>query len=477
MTALVCPTRAWHQAHEDNLPPTPGQLLRMEEGMEVGRRARRLWPDGVHIRRSHSNSLDETKRLMADPSRKVIFEAAFLTDGFAARPDVLERDGAEAWRLIEVKSSLHDDAKVKAELIDDIAYTAMVLLRCGIKITTAELLLMNRDYRLGQPNESLFIRSNHTEAVLERAREFNELWKTARSAVLSEQCPKPKLILDCRSCDYFAERCLGRGVVHSILELPRLNEKKFSQLVAQNIMTISEIPQAFELTPPQLRFANTVRQGGAVCNDAALRNALEEFRWPAHYLDFETLNTALPRWPDVAPYEQVPTQYSIHLCRAPGEITTHREYLADHRRDCQRELAENLLRDLEGDGSIVCYSSFEKTRLTALTKKFPDLSSPLEACISRLFDLEVLFKDAYYHPDFCGRTSIKVTFPVLVKDMSYEGLAIADGESAIAAFALLTSGLCTPGEVERIRNDLLAYCKQDTLAMVRLHEKLCEMPA
>ena len=79
---------------------------------------------------------------------------------------------------------------------------------------------------------------------------------------------------------------------------------------------------------------------------------------------------------------------------------------------------------------------------------------------------------AYYHPAFRGRTSIKVTLPALVPEMSYKKLAIGDGDTAIAMFAKMARGNCDESEVEKICRDLLEYCRQDTLAMVKLHEQL-----
>ena len=87
----------------------------------------------------------------------------------------------------------------------------------------------------------------------------------------------------------------------------------------------------------------------------------------------------------------------------------------------------------------------------------------------------VIFKTHFNHPGFHGRTSIKVTLPTLIPELSYSDLEIAEGDSAIAAFAYLALGKYSEGdETEDIRNNLLRYCERDTLAMVKLHEKLTE---
>jgi len=181
--------------------------------------------------------------------------------------------------------------------------------------------------------------------------------------------------------------------------------------------------------------------------------------------------TAIPLWPDIAPYEQIAVQYSIHICERCGKIIRHIDFLADPHQDCRYELANRLIEDLKGEGSIITYSSFEKTTITKLSRTFPDLSDDLQSLINRIVDLEQCIK-CVNHPEFCGRTSIKVVLPVLVPDLSYEGLEIADGDTALVTFAMMAQGKMDTGEMEQKRAALLEYCKRDTLAMVRLHEVL-----
>ena len=62
--------------------------------------------------------------------------------------------------------------------------------------------------------------------------------------------------------------------------------------------------------------------------------------------------------------------------------------------------------------------------------------------------------------------------PALVPEMPYAGLEVADGQAAGLAWeSLVHSGL--DGEQEgRIKKALREYCRQDTLGMVRIVEKL-----
>jgi hypothetical protein len=80
-----------------------------------------------------------------------------------------------------------------------------------------------------------------------------------------------------------------------------------------------------------------------------------------------------------------------------------------------------------------------------------------------------------YHPDFKGSTSIKKVLPVLVPDLSYAGLAIGDGDTAITKFARMARHEITGGTVQTTRTQLLEYCGVDSLAMLRLHDALLKL--
>ncbi|MEQ8225019.1 MAG: DUF2779 domain-containing protein, partial [Candidatus Eremiobacterota bacterium] len=173
--------------------------------------------------------------------------------------------------------------------------------------------------------------------------------------------------------------------------------------------------------------------------------------------------------------ETIPTQFSIHKTSSPVSIINHSEYLADPKKDCRRELVEALIKGLEDKGSIVTYTDYEEGVIRELIKLYPELSEDLNHIIERLIDLEKIIRENYYHPDFHGRTSLKITLPVLVPEMTYEGMEIAEGETASVYFALMALGKYTDEEAEKIKKNLLIYCKQDTLAMVEIHKKLLEI--
>jgi hypothetical protein len=69
-----------------------------------------------------------------------------------------------------------------------------------------------------------------------------------------------------------------------------------------------------------------------------------------------------------------------------------------------------------------------------------------------------------------GLNSLKAGLPALVPNMSYDGMAVADGQAAGLAWEAFVHGDLDYNERDRIRKALLEYCGQDTLALVRLQQ-------
>jgi len=474
LNAAVCPTRGWRLRADDpsddrvSVPPTVAQRFRMEQGTDIGRRARQLFPEGILISESSlAEAAAETTNLIRTDSADVLFEATFVVDQYAAKADILKKIG-DGWHLIEVKSNVN----LNPGLIDDLTYTSIVLGLAGLRISKASLMLVSKDFRLGMEDSKLFTEYDCTTDALARREVFKPHWDMIRNLTSAAAMPDPVLIPDCKSCGIFSD-CLGQGVENPIFDIPRLSKKKVDALKEMGVIRIEEIPSTFELTPNQSKITQSATTG-ELWVGPNLRGHLNEIIWPAHYLDFESMMSGLPLYPETAPYTQIPTQYSIHECTAVGRVRSHKEYICDPKRDSQRELALGLIADLPGAGSVITYSNFEKTTINKLATLFPDLATQLSSIVERIFDLEAVIRGDLYHPAFHGSTSLKATLPAMVPDMSYDTLNVKDGDSASATFAYMALGRYSDDEVERLKKDLLEYCGQDTLALVKLHEQLDE---
>ena len=134
-----------------------------------------------------------TQELIADPSIETLFEAAFEVSPFVARADILKRQG-EAWHVLEVKSNFSDTSEIK-DLIDDLAYTVMVLRRAGLPVARASLVLLSRDYRFGDGTDRLFEVVDKTTEVSDRATEFEAAADSIARVLFDQTQPIPALYL------------------------------------------------------------------------------------------------------------------------------------------------------------------------------------------------------------------------------------------------------------------------------------------
>jgi hypothetical protein len=73
----------------------------------------------------------------------------------------------------------------------------------------------------------------------------------------------------------------------------------------------------------------------------------------------------------------------------------------------------------------------------------------------RLWDLLPVIRNHVYHPRFAGSFSLKAVLPALIPDMTYEGMAVADGQQAGVAWESLVRGSLDQVEREKTRKALL----------------------
>jgi predicted RecB family nuclease len=126
----------------------------------------------------------------------------------------------------------------------------------------------------------------------------------------------------------------------------------------------------------------------------------------------------------------------------------------------------------------VHYSAYERRVLEGLAAAVPELATAISKVTSRLFDLEAVVRAHTKHPEAAGRTSIKYVLPAWCDDLSYAGLGIRDGQTASTRYFKAITGRLTDADAcAAVFDDLEVYCGLDTLAMVRLLDRLRELAA
>ena len=475
LEARKCMRRGWFARNPpEAVAVDEASQFHIDEGVEVGVQARQLYPEGVAVEWTGlPGTIARTRRLMNDPHVRVIFEATFATDGYITRADLLRRHD-QGWKIGEVKSGIAKP-EVEEEFLDDLSYTVMVTSHCGVNVTGVSLLQIDPVYRLGMPVKAMFYESDATEKVNQRMAEFSSRWADARDGTDTPGPPPAAPCTACGDCPFYDDQCFGHDVEYPVRNLSYLRRPRLVALLNAGMFDKRSVVGEFlaSLNDRQQRIVQCVKSASSYASPG-LRDELEVVRWPAYYLDFETVQTGLPLYADVAPYTQLPTQFSIHRCSATGAIDGHAEYLADPARDSRRDFAERLVAELGTEGSIVVYSGFEHRIIGELAADLPDFAAALRPIRARLFDLLPIVRKHFYHPAFHGSFSIKAVLPALVPVMSYSGLAIADGGTAAAKFAKMAKGCYSREECEVIRRNLLTYCEQDTRAMVEVHRALLQ---
>ena len=469
---LQCHRQLWWMVHEPEAPelvPGPQQQAIFDQGRRVGEVARGYVPGGRRVDLPHDafrERIAATRRFL-DEDAPAIYEASFFADDVYAAVDILERDG-DGHRLIEVKSS----TRVRDEHVADIAIQLHVLRRCGLLVTGAELMHLNREC-IFPDLADLFVRVDVTAAVEARQDELPGRIK-AQSRMLAGELPDVPIGDHCRhphECP-FIDRCWKDVPAHHVSHLYMVR-RSGADLIARGLSTIDQLPVGGGLSAIQERQRRAVRSGRLIV-ESGLAKALEIFREPIAFLDFETVGSAIPVWEGCHPYDAVPVQFSCHRS-APDGQTTHHEWIAEGPEDPRPELARRVVEACLGAETVVAFNAgFERRGLESVAQAVPSLARELLGIAARLADPLPILRDHVYHADFGGSFSLKAVLPVLVPGAWYDELPIVEGTAASFELErLMFAGDAMPAaERERLRDALRRYCALDTRGMMALIERL-----
>jgi hypothetical protein len=92
--------------------------------------------------------------------------------------------------------------------------------------------------------------------------------------------------------------------------------------------------------------------------------------------------------------------------------------------------------------------------------------------LGRIKDLHQIIRRHYYRPGFHGSFSLKSVLPTVIPEMSYANLEIQESQLASLEYLKMIDPATPTEEKEKIKRDLLTYCGNDTLAMLKIREKL-----
>ncbi len=472
LSGLQCEKRLWLEINDpDKASEAPEYQKRLfEQGKEVGITARSYFGEGYLINTDRSkiyNCVGETQNAIAR-GKSIIFEGTFFHDNTFVMANIIKKNKDESWDIIEVKSAI----SIKDEYIPDLAVQKYVLEGSGLKINGTWIMYINR--KCVYPDLSnLFVIKDVSDRVEEKIHEVSGNITTFKDVIKFENEPKILIGPHCNSpyaCP-FKEYCWQNVGNRTVFNIPKLDYNKKIELRERGIILLEQLPNDYPLTDVQRKYINWIFNGQTEIDHVGIRKKLSKLEYPLHFLDFETDSSAIPRFNGTRPFDKIPFQYSCYIMYKNRDIE-HFEYIHLDQTDPRLPLLESLVKNIKQKGSVVVYyAPFEREVLTSLAKSFPEHSLQLTSITNRLWDQFDIFKRYYKHPDFRNSNSLKSVLPVLIPELSYKELAVGEGNQAQLVWNLM---IRTKNEVDKNQmiEDLRAYCKMDTLAMVEIHKLL-----
>lgn len=440
MLFLKHPALLWLKKHDkEKLPPIDeGTQAMFDAGHKFEAYAEALFVGGVTLGFNnydeYRNLTERTQQALSD-GVTTIFQSRFEWGKYNCLPDIVKVVGDKEVDLYEIKSS----TRVKDEHLYDLAFQRAVIKANGLTIRKIFVIYVNNEYiRRGEIKpEELTKMNDVTLAVHSLASFTDSTMPLALETMESGSMPDPNPVF-----------------------LSKMGDKREWQSIYESLTGI-EKPEYSDAQP-------AVRKH-------ELDSFLSELEFPLYFLDYETMSAVVPYFEGHRPYQQVPTQYSLHILDSPDAELRQKEYLHRDKTDPSLPIAQHLVEDIGTSGSIITWNmSFEKSCNITLGRLNPEFSNAMAAINERIVDLMIPFKPRngwYSDPRFEGSASIKKVLPVVVPSLSYKELDIQNGGSAQSLWmqAVLDE---KREDKEKILDDLIKYCSLDTLAMVEIFNVL-----
>lgn len=455
--------------------PSSEQKAIFNRGNKVGLLAQRFFPGGVDAtpskRSDNIAAVLRTQQLLAE-GVEVIYEAAFQQEGVLAILDILvKKEGL--WYAYEVKSS----TKISQTYLIDAALQYWVISNSGLPLADFSMMIINNQYvRNGEVNiQQLFTVKSVKEAILKNQAFIKEKIDASLQVVSSSQMPQIGIGEHCfipYGCDFMGT-CWKHVPPNSVFEITGIPKVEQFNLYQAGYTTVPEIPANNALDKNANIHIRALKANKILIDQQGINSFLSTIRYPVFFMDFESFMPAIPIYDKTKPYQHIPFQYSLHYKAAKDAPLQHMEFLAEQGFDPRKFFLDSLLTHTSAEGSILVYDALmERNILNGLKKDFPAYAYEIDSRLARIIDLVQPFQERYYyHPAMKNSVSIKNVLPALVPELNYSNLMIGSGSIAMTVFELLQTETDMFKIIE-IREQLLAYCKMDTLAMVKIFEVL-----
>ena len=209
------------------------------------------------------------------------------------------------------------------------------------------------------------------------------------------------------------------------------------EMNSNNFPTMNPNTKAFARQQLQIESSNGSSNIGDLINKESLQSKINSWKFPYHFIDFETCQVALPFHKNQKPFTMLATQFSCHSLNEDGTIN-HFEWIAKQdNHDPSFECIEELYKVLGNDqGSIFMYSNYENYVLKSVKSRMEEFDkvhysecilfldsitfSPNENKPERaLIDLKDIVLKHYYHPSMKGSNSLKAVLPAIMQSSPF----------------------------------------------------------
>ena len=496
-----CPKNLWLKVYKpEEATIDAGLEARFAQGNVVGDLAMGLFGDFKEVTSHQEDGSLDLQKMIAltkqymDEGVENICEASFSCEGGYCAVDILRKDG-DGWAIYEVKSTSFPEFNGKESKLEkyapDIAYQKWVLEQCGVNVTGTYLVCLNSDYvRQGELDiQQLFVVNDMKNLVENEYLKVQARVSQAMKVINNEQEPEADLSECCMKpygCSFWNYcKCLHGVPSPSVFDVyggsfKSKAEDRFFMNRKLELYREGKISFAAIKDEPIGHVQRLQVEGKEYIDKDNIRQFLSTLSYPLYFLDFETMQDAVPQYDGAKVYAQITFQYSLHIKQNETAPYEHRKFLApSDGSDPRRALAEQLCNDIPKDVCTLAYNmKFERGRIQELAAMCPDLAPHLLNIADNIKDLLDPFQAGYYYlPAMGGSFSIKSVLPALFPndpELDYHNLdeRCQNGGDAMTIFPRIKD--MEPEEAKASREALLEYCKLDTWAMVKVWEKLKE---
>ncbi len=221
--------------------------------------------------------------------------------------------------------------------------------------------------------------------------------------------------------------------------------RKLSDIKDKGVLNYAEAEDGLSTSQRQWMQVSGEWSGGRdfYLDTALMKREMSSWRFPLHFIDFETARVAIPFFSGQHPYANVAFQFSHHVVESSGEVTHRNQFLSATPGVSPNYAFVRSLKSALGEaGTVFMWSPHENTTLNAVLSELEgDANRPANAAELMTFirsvtikkdgsrvvrkgsramvDLCRLAERAFFHPSTNGSCSIKKVLPAVLQSSEY----------------------------------------------------------